>query len=540
MVGKVGTNLRAAAARWEREAALLLTAVVFSAVQGATPNIIGIDAYYHIKVAALMLEQGPRLDFPWLQLTILGPGRYSDHHFLFHLLQAPFTMIDLRIAAKLAAVLFATLGLFSCYAFFAHQGIRYPLLWLGALLACSPHFLWRQSMARPQALSLALLVAAIWVVVYGRPRLLVLIGFLAAWLFDGFPLVVGVPAAALAAQIALWLVARFRRDRSEATTAARGDGGCCPPSPRTALAAVGWATLGVALGVLTHPYVPNNIEFAYLHLAPKTVLGGEAEVRVGGEWYPYSRAGFLTHAAPATALTLLGLVPPLLALLRGRLPDWRTLTLGALGLGFLVMVIRSQRIIEYFPAFAVLFCAWSWSHTPLEWGDRVSGVLARVPPVVRRPLGWWPLLVGGMIALALVSTTMQARRSAGSGRAWTAYREPALWLAANTPPGARVFNTDWDDFTHLFFWNTHNVYLVGLDPTYMSLYDPELFNLWRRVSSGQVAAPSKTIRETFGAEYVFSDLRHTSFLRAAAADPAIEEVARNGNAVVLRVRDGAR
>ena len=92
----------------------------------------------------------------------------------------------------------------------------------------------------------------------------------------------------------------------------------------------------------------------------------------------------------------------------------------------------------------------------------------------------------------------------------------------------------------MFFWNTHNTYLTGLDPTYMSLYDPELFNLWRRVSSGQVAAPSTTIRETFGAEYVFSDVRHTSFLRVAASDPAIEEVARNSNAVVLRIRDGTR
>src|SRR5918998_2117149 len=92
-------DIRAGLRCWESTAALILIASTFSAVQAATPNIVGIDGYYHVKVAALMWQQGWRLffplDFPWLQLTILGPGHYSDHHFLFHVLQAPFTAGEL-------------------------------------------------------------------------------------------------------------------------------------------------------------------------------------------------------------------------------------------------------------------------------------------------------------------------------------------------------------------------------------------------------------------------------------------------------------
>ena len=92
--------------RWESSFALLLISTVYSMIQGATQNIIGVDGYYHVKVASLMWEQGWRLlaplDFPWLQLTILGPGRYTDHHFLFHVLQAPFTAGDLRVGMVLA------------------------------------------------------------------------------------------------------------------------------------------------------------------------------------------------------------------------------------------------------------------------------------------------------------------------------------------------------------------------------------------------------------------------------------------------------
>ena len=42
--------------------------------------------------------------FPWLPLTILAPDRYADHHMLYHVLLAPFTVGDLRIGGKVAAV----------------------------------------------------------------------------------------------------------------------------------------------------------------------------------------------------------------------------------------------------------------------------------------------------------------------------------------------------------------------------------------------------------------------------------------------------
>ena len=106
----------------------------------------------------------------------------------------------------------------------------------------------------------------------------------------------------------------------------------------------------------------------------------------------------------------------------------------------------------------------------------------------------------------------------------------------NSLPGSLVFNTDWDDFPQLFYYNTHNVYVVGLDATYMSLYDPTPFRLWRSISSGSQPNPSGPIRQRFGAEYVFTDLQHSRFLEMAAVDPGLEEVFRSPRAVVFRVR----
>jgi hypothetical protein len=143
-----------------------------------------------------------------------------------------------------------------------------------------------------------------------------------------------------------------------------------------------------------------------------------------------------------------------------------------------------------------------------------------------------------MAAPLVAISTLAASRQATDGLAWTTYRDGALWLAQNTPPGSRVFTTGWDDFPHMFYWNTHNTYLLGLDPTYMSLEEPERYRLWRSISQGQVPAPARTIRDTFDAAYVLTDLRHAAFIRAADADPGLEAVLRTPTVVVYHVRGG--
>ena len=73
------------------------------------------------------------------------------------------------------------------------------------------------------------------------------------------------------------------------------------------------------------------------------------------------------------------------------------------------------------------------------------------------------------------------------------YAAASAWLQANTPAGSRVFQTDWDDFPELYFWNAHNTYLVGLDPTYMYLHDGPLYLRWRAITRGEVELPGAAI-----------------------------------------------
>jgi hypothetical protein len=102
--------------------------------------------------------------------------------------------------------------------------------------------------------------------------------------------------------------------------------------------------------------------------------------------------------------------------------------------------------------------------------------------------------------------------------------------------GELVFPTDWDDFPRLFFYNTHNTYLVELDPTYRLLYNEALYETWADITKGQVVRPSQAILQEFGARYVLTDLRHTAFLSRAADDPGLAEVYRDRDAVVFQVK----
>src|SRR5215218_5457853 len=144
-------------------------ALVFWFLQFSTSAICcgDYDGYFHVKWSRTLWESiragkfPPQ--FPWLPLTTLSPRQFVDHHLLFHLLQIPFVAIsDARLGAKVASVVFATLAVLSCYWLLMYYRIRYMLVWLVALLACSSAFLFRMNMAKAPPLAILYLVIAIY------------------------------------------------------------------------------------------------------------------------------------------------------------------------------------------------------------------------------------------------------------------------------------------------------------------------------------------------------------------------------------------
>ena len=472
-------------------------------VQFASPDLVGVDGYYHIKLAYLMRTEGLKPDFPYLPLTILNGREFYDHHFLFHVALLPFTFGDLRLGAKLAAVVFAGLAFLSTWNLLRNQRLPLAGLWALGLLAVSDAFLYRMSSVRAQSLSLAVLMLAFdWLLRRKHRRLVVLAG-LYVWLYNAFPLMLALGAAVTAAT---WLAER-RLD----------------PKPLLAIAA------GTGLGLLVNPYFPYNLTFAWQHILPKLVE--TTAVSVGSEWYPYDTGQLLANSTLALVATGSGV---LALALTGRRADRRTLT-GLLLVGlFGLMLLQARRFVEYFPAFALVFAAFAWSPLVEHFlEDRRAAAAEGLPA---RVVAWLPaLLLAALILPGSVRSMKAAQASVAASKPYQTFAGAAAWLQTNTPAGARVFQTDWDDFPRLFFHNTHNSYLVGLDPTYLQLYDADLYDAWVQVTRGRVERPSSVIWSVFGARYVVTDLNHEAFLEQAEADPGLALAYRDDHSAVFQV-----
>lgn len=487
-------------------ACLLLVAVsLFAAVQWATPGIVGNDGYYHIKMAYLMRQEGLTPAFEALPETILNADDYYDHHLLFHLFLLPFAVTDpavdggvgLTNGAKIATVLLPAMAIIAVWWLLRGQNVPYAPIWAIALFATSEAFLYRMSMARAQSGAVILLVLALHWLLTGRYKWLAPLGFVFVWFYNAFPLLLVV--------VGVYVVAVMMLER------------------RIPWMAVGYPLAGILLGLIINPYFPQNVVFIAGHLLPKI---GESAVPVGNEWSPYQTWTLVENSGLALASVLIGALA--LGWREGRIDRASLVALGLVSV-FGVMVFKSRRFVEYFPPFTLIFLALASAPLVQQWraGDWQQW------PGLRRGvvLGALMLALVAMIAL----TVRDARQLVARSRPADLYAGAMLNLRAVAPAGATIFQTDWDDFTRQFFYFDKARYINGLDPTFMQLHDEDLYKAWVDITRGRVDDPGEVIRDRFGAAYVFSDLDHEGFLKAAEGDPVLAEIYRDEYAVIFEV-----
>lgn len=480
---------------------------LFAYVQYGIDALAGNDGYYHIKMGYLIRHEGIKPDFPWLPQTILNEEAYYDHHLLYHVYLALFAVTDpgvdgglaLTQSAKIASIIMPALAFMAIWWLLRGQRVPWASLWALGLFAVSEAFLYRMSMPRAQSASLLVLALGLHWLLQKRYRLLLPLGFAYVWFYNAFPL--------LPVMAGVYVVAVLLTER------------------RLVWQALVYPTVGIILGVVINPYFPQDVTFIINHLLPK--LGGDS-IPVGNEWSPYRTWTLVENSGPALAAFVLGVM----ALgWREKRMDASVLTAVTLAVLFGYMLFQSRRFVEYFPPFALIFAALSAAPVLAEW--KVSEWWGKRPYL--NPL--LPLLMLIILAWPLYTSLNDARDLLANSKPADQYAEAALWLRANTESGAQVFQTDWDDFTRLFFYNTDVVYTAGLDPTYLELYDAELYDVWVDITKGRIEQPSQIIRERFGGQYIFSDLKHDDFIEEAEADPKIEELYRDEYAVIYAVLD---
>jgi hypothetical protein len=508
--------------------------VIFWQLQFSTNAICcgDFDGYYHIKWTRTLWQSIKSGSFPpafpWLPLTTLNSKDYVDHHLLFHIFQIPFAAAsDPRLGAKIASALFGSLAVFSCYWLLLHYRVRYALLWLIALLGSSAPFIFRMNMAKAPPLAIVYLVIAIHLFFKRKYWPLLPIALVFTWTYDLFVLLI-MAAVFWVATIAI-------------------------TEKRFEWRPLVFVVAGCALGLIVNPYFPHNLQLLVEHAKIK-LTASDFNTKVGSEWYPYNSWEFLGNSAVACIAMLVGYIafePS--ERRRAHYPIFFLLLSTAL----LIMTARWKRIAEYWPPFAVLFAGFSLQ----PWLEGYRPYLTRLPPDVIEELkpfldrqgespavakesdirtmvrafvlGIVTVVLCGFLALNLRSEIIEIRQS----ETHNYYRAGAEWMRKNVPAGQLVFNTDWDDFPRLFYFDETHYYVSGLDPSYLYDRNPQLSELYDRITTGVEEDPGPLIRDNFGSRYVFSDNSHHDFFDHARASGWFDIVYEDTQCTIMYIRD---
>ena len=463
----------------------LVTFVALSGLlQASFDRVIGADGFFHVAQAARVFEGG----MPWMPHSVFAEG-WVDHQLGFHLLLWPAAaLLPPVVAAKVGAATLAGVALFSVWWFAIRAGM--PLPWAVALLPVGTSWLYwlRLEMPRTQALSLALLIACLAALREGRARRLALFAFAFAWTYH---------VALIVLPVALWWAGLVGlRERSW--------------RPLRLPAA---AVLGLAAGWTLHPHSPGTWRFLHQHVVLK-VLNRDA-LPVGLEWTDGGLQALAQHGWAAVAALVLVAV----ALGRARTLSTDTIALTGLALASTAAVLLGTKFVEY--ALPLSFLA-AGAATRDAWGTPPRIVQsALIIACIAGLLG-----SGALVRRAVLRTEPPPHRL-----------EPAVdALRQVAAPGDTVYHFSWNDFPELVLHGPEFRYIVGLDPHFLALHDPERWRLYEAMGGAYAGERSEHIRGVFGAPWALLVLPSPGAEEALARDPGLQRAWADEHAILYAVQ----
>ncbi len=556
-------------------------------------GVPGNDSFYHVKMAAMLPEHGLLETFPWLRFTYFreqGEG-FVSHHYGFHALLCPFVKLshsltgDYLPGARWAIGTFFGINLMLFNLLLISAGIRWRWLWLFLFILMPFQFFTRHSYVRaigPSLMFMQLIVLAMF-----RGRYLLAGITIACYMQVYLGGVIYAPL--LVALYALSLAIGPRGDRTM-------------PWRMVALTAGGWV-----LGLVANPYTASGVwEFLKLQvlgtgLSPDIPVGREWKsytpawffVEMSGPvlvvWTAAVCARFRLGGslnARELALLLMNFTFLVLTLKSRRFVEyWPVFCLLSAAFLFAPLMNRvaawfeglfetkrgdgDGRLLEASVALPLAAAA-----VALFWRGHAHGVNAFV--------GSWQLWTAvtalyllAPLARVWLRTTSASTRVLQSLRivalgavAWGAtycfaspqwlqiqrvarckydlpeIRRAMSFLEEHSQPGDVVFTDDWDIFPVYFYYNSHNNYIVGLDPKFTQHRRPDLWERYVKVSRGQVPADTsyatydesgkeirkhiharlKDIRDHFGAAFVITDSDHKKLASKLASAKRLAEL----------------
>lgn len=576
---------------------VLLMTFIYSGTGGVLGNEIGVpghDSFYHIKMAALIPEYGLLRHLPWLRFCYFtDQGQdFISHHYGFHALLVPFVLLshyltgDALAGGRWAICTIFGLNLLLFNLLLKGEGIRWRAFWIALFILLPYQFFTRHAFVRAISPSLMFILLILLFAFQNRAFLTALVVACYTHLYLG-----GVIYAPIV--IALFTAAHLLCSREYRVF----------PWRILIAAVVAWT-----IGVGTHPYAHGMIEFLHLQifgsgLTPDIPVGREWKPYNGVWWFVAKLSGPLLITWTLALIARLRLEKPLdpkamsLLLLNfaflvltlkarrfieywpvfcllsaaflakpsiNRFAEWierdasqtnsrrdRRLRIACDITGILIVLLfailaaRSEDIRQNLRRLALAWQPWAIVGIYLA----ITGVRSfSAPRRSRLAAGLRAIavacgLVAGTVTLA-ASPLIDIQKESRCRYDLPAIREMMAFLKTHSEPGDVVFTDDWDIFPVFFYYNTHNHYIVGLDPKFTHQRRPDLWERYVKISRGQV--PSDTqyekldddgrpykvdihveltdIRDHFDTAFVITDRDHKALARKLIDDPAFAEL----------------
>jgi hypothetical protein len=451
-------------------------AAVFGVLQYSSKNGFGDpDGWYHLALGKMYALQGIVHNFPWLPNTILKDS-FFDQQFLYHLLLGAGGTI---IWAKIIAIV-AGLALY-CSVVHALNTIKVSQGWIWAaiILTSSSGLLYRTGLVKGGIFGTALFIYAVSTTL--RKSYWPLFGIGALWALTHGSFVLLLPTVILCSLFA-------HQD-----------------SRKVLWKQIGWALLGILLGLALHPHTHAVIDFLKVQLfIPWYSYKG---VSVGGEWQPLDILTLVRTTSPLLPIWILTLCISAITTAQTS-KKIRQLLILLSSITFITSVLY-MRFVELWAPLAGIFVASEYSTIVVIAKQTFHSFTA----------GYKTRLTTGLLIVTLsLANTIYAFQKLANSSTVDSFQGAVQWLERHTNTGEVVVNVNWDVFPALFYLNRKNYYAAGLDTSFMYAHSANLYWKWKTLP---LESPAKqdneiiynTIRSDFGAKLLLLENIRNKWLR---------------------------
>lgn len=505
------------------------------------PGIVGPDSFYHTKMALLIKENGLIQDFPWTQFTTYK-DLFVDHHFVYHYLLVPFLNIpspenldvlsqeiEPLIKAKLGSAFFAALVFVMLYWFLRRFKIKWALLWTLLAFFLAPLIL-RLSLIRAPAISLIIFILGFYFIIKKKYILLFILSFIYVWTYGAWPLILITVIIYCLANAVKELINKWPRIQIFKTS-----------FNKTNLKLVLSCASGLTAGLIINPYFPKTLPFYWFQTVKIAMVNYGAKIGVGAEWYPFDPSLLIFSVLPLLIFWLIAIAWFITKIKKQTTSAW---FFALLSIFFLLYTYKARRNIEYFIPPALFFSAFMFNSIKeyINWTN-VKNQFFKAMKSAENILYFIIIIFTAFITIffsvSYINTSVYQLRLRYKNEAYplTYLQKSSHWLKNNTEKGEIVFQSNWDIFPQLFYFNTYNYYINGLDQTFMYEYSNELYDEWLKIVSGKTDTNkvAEIISQKFKSNYIMVTKDNKPFISLLKRSPSLIKTYEDAKAIIYKI-----